>query len=140
MGIVMRHPGPQVPVHRYALFMPTSLRTRGPLEEWHVVGEPGEPEWADPAAIFLASSTARFYLSTAGMVYVEAVVVLSGTAPLTLFTLPEGYRPAYTERQPNPRVNATASDRTVQPDGQVRMLERGTPGLGDRINMAFRAA
>lgn len=73
------------------------------VEDWHTVGEPGEPGYgfgweADPGPSVptgLASPPAEFFRDTSGFVYLRGMVVQTDPAANggTVFTLPVGWRP-----------------------------------------------
>jgi hypothetical protein len=77
-----------------------ALRMRGPLEVWHVLGDPGEPtlqnDWYNSAP--LTYGTAKFRKDNMGFVHISGTISNSpGTgSPVgqqTLWTMPVNYRP-----------------------------------------------
>ena len=69
----------------------------GNCEDWHEVGESGEPafenSWVNYGSGF---ESAGFYKDPFGRVHLKGMVD-NGTDNATVFTLPEGYRPALRE-------------------------------------------
>lgn len=63
-------------------------------EDWHVVGDPGEPAFASGASSD-PTSPARFYKDALGEVHLSGLILLSGDPEG--FTLPTGYRPSQGE-------------------------------------------
>ena len=64
-------------------------------EDWHYVGEAGEPafqgSWANHG---FGTARLAFRIREAGIVDIQGVVTTSGTAGTTIFTLPSEYRPS----------------------------------------------
>lgn len=65
-----------------------------PAEDWHYVGEAGEPGFSTPFENAGTISPTAFQLESAGEVRLYGAVLCNGTAASEVFTLPEGYRPA----------------------------------------------
>ena len=65
-----------------------------PDSDWHVVGDPGEPAFANGwSALGGGYCPPRFRRDAEGWVYIEGMST-GGTAQAVQFTLPEGYRPS----------------------------------------------
>lgn len=67
------------------------------LEDWHIVGEVGEPSYENGWESYNTDPTsgwggAAFYKDPFGVVHLRGLVN-NGTADATIFTLPSGYRP-----------------------------------------------
>lgn len=81
---------------------------------------------------------AAFYKDTFGRVFVRGRVSQGGTfAPVTIFTLPAGFRPVYRHEFPTSAVYADSVTRsvvTVETSGAV-MLTEGDAGFGFPVNL-----
>lgn len=62
-------------------------------EDWHYVGEAGEPAFQNSWANDSTFPMMAFRLREAGIVDIQGVVI-GGSSGTTIFTLPAGYRPA----------------------------------------------
>lgn len=68
-----------------------------PAEDWHIVGEEGEPDFGAGWSRFPDGLEPSFYKDKAGMVHIRGSYAFSGVGGFVLFTLPEGYRPDITD-------------------------------------------
>lgn len=76
-------------------------------EDWHLVGNPGEPSFISPWVNYGGGyNPAGFYIDAFGRVHLRGRIKPSvGTATGQIYTLPPGYRPAYTATTMVPDVN-----------------------------------
>lgn len=69
-----------------------------PLEPTHLVGAPGEPGFEGGSKNFAFPSVnlrpAGFYKDHEGIVHLQGDVLVGGSVPAVIFSLPPGYRPA----------------------------------------------
>ena len=61
-------------------------------EDWHYVGEAGEPAFENSWANYSGLTSAAFRIREAGIVDIHFVI--AGGSANGIFTLPEGYRPS----------------------------------------------
>lgn len=67
-----------------------------PQEDWHVVGDPGEPAYENSWQAYDSGTTwggAEFMKDSLGFVHIRGLVKRSTGSNATIFTLPAGYRP-----------------------------------------------
>ena len=99
-------------------------------EDWHYVGEAGEPAFENSWSTDSGFMALAFRIRESGVVDIHGVV--SGGTALTVFTLPEGYRPsANTASMPaNDSVSTTPAWISVLSDGSVRSTWSGVGKIG----------
>jgi len=88
------------------IYRSQNVRRRGPHEGWHQIGQPGEPQFGplwrnaitDPLTGYrLGQAPAGFYKDNDSLVWFRGVIEGRDRAwEHLIFTLPVGYRPAYT--------------------------------------------
>lgn len=99
-------------------------------EDWHYVGESGEPAWADLGSGAAwensgASFNLAFRVREAGVVDIQGTVAALADPPIhgVLFYLPTGYRPTVTTYAPiwaeTTDVDGVPAVLLIQADGQV---------------------
>jgi hypothetical protein len=110
-------------------------------EPVRLIGAGGQPLFQNGATASGGADLAPgFWKDGSGVVQLQGAVDSPG--PVTVFTLPEGYRPAGRVRYVVPAAAAGATDKVeIDPDGTVETIETGVTGHVvhlDGIN--FRAA
>jgi hypothetical protein len=68
----------------------------GHQEDWHIVGDTGEPAFTNGWSNLDGTRTARFFKDSLGEVHLEGYID-GGTIGQPAFTLPAGYRPGRTQ-------------------------------------------
>jgi len=94
-------------------------------EDWHYVGEAGEPAFQNSWGTDSGFMALAFRIREAGVVDIHGVV--SGGTDFTIFTLPDGYRPS-TDAAPMFAVDSASSTPavvSVLADGSVRSSWNG---------------
>lgn len=99
-----------------------NIRRFGPHEGWHQIGEPGEPGFAQAASratrsnqgVALNGAPPRFFKDNDSIVWLDGLVQLDVTVAFGLFTLPEGYRPAYKTMMGMPQIGSIPAFGTVE--------------------------
>lgn len=113
-------------------------------EDWHYVGETGEPAFENDWVNASGWPATAFRFREAGIVDVH-FGVQDGTAQ-TVFTLPEGYRPSantpvagvnFGVSDLSPVTDATAVGVTVNTDGTVILSAVETVVLGGAVGFFF---
>lgn len=110
-------------------------------EPWHVVGNSGEPAFQNGwVALGGNEPPPRFFKDPHGIVHLEGAVK-NGTNDSAIFTLPVGYRPAYTLNGLTARNGSTGAINGfhVGQDGQVMTLNMGANGNVAFDGINFRA-
>lgn len=136
MGLVVRQPDLLDIAQANAIAvrgaeLATAARARGPVDRWHNVGAAGEPGWGDAAFANYGQgyNPVGFSREPSGFVTLRGLLAVTGganfTADRVVFTLPAGYRPAYTESP------------TAAGVGQVNVNPNGTTVLAT-TKVAFR--
>lgn len=100
-----------------------TIRRLGPHEGWHQVGQPDEPPfsftWSNAVTSLqgnkLDAAPAGFYKDNDSEVWLRGVVQRFAGAYLPMFTLPVGYRPAFTHPLGGDRFTTIE----VRPNGEV---------------------
>ena len=87
-------------------------------EDWHYVGEAGEPAFENSWVGISGRPKPAFRIREAGIIDLQGVV--TGGSAATIFTLPEGYRPSATVY-----VTTTTSTATSMGAGVIRVLTNG---------------
>lgn len=101
-------------------------------EDWHYVGEAGEPAFQNSWANLGSSNKLAFRIREAGVVDVQGIIT-PGTLGATIFTLPDGYRPTSSSSSFFPITGVTAAPAyiagrlVVAPSGAVTSSTLGTP-------------
>lgn len=113
------------------------------VEAVHEIGATGNPAFENSWVNYDSSRKARFYKDPFGRVHLGGVVK-TGTVPSTAFTLPEGYRPEYTDASGPDAIFAISSNNAfgealVKYDGQV-IINNGSSAWASLDGISFRAA
>lgn len=108
----------------------------GAPEAWHVVGAGGEPafqnSWVNMGGSF---PTAAFYKDAAGIVHLRGGVTAGAAS--TIFTLPAGYRPAFSEDYAQSQNGVFAQMRVTAAGDVLQAV--GAARTNQFISWSFRA-
>lgn len=114
-----------------------SALENGPNDSWHEVGDSNEPAFANSWVNFAGGDApARFYKDASGQIHLGGLVK-NGTVGSAIFTLPTGYRPAYTLRFPC-LANGALATVIVTVDGEVYESAGGSNTWLDLSPISFR--
>jgi len=113
----------------------------GSSEEWHIVGDSGEPGFTNSWVNFAGGHTTARFKKVHGSVHV-AGLIKDGTANQAAFTLPLGYRPVtgtlvFSGQTSLTTVAALRFD--IETTGIIRPISAGGAGVWISLGCSFRA-
>jgi hypothetical protein len=82
---------------RLSLLLP-SIPVAGVYPPWHEVGEAGEPAFLTGWTNAAGGAPLRFLRDQMGFVFIGGTITSTTGVDADIFTLPDGYRPAYVTR------------------------------------------
>ena len=97
-------------------------------EDWHYVGEAGEPAFENSWANSSGVPATAFRIREAGIVDLQGALV-GGSDATVVFTLPAGYRPTQYVMVPAVSVTPAAAYFTVDTDGDVTCFYTGSSAV-----------
>lgn len=97
-------------------------------EDWHYVGESGEPAFQNSWENSGGNPALAFRIREAGIVDIQGTIV-SGANGSVVFTLPEGYRPSANVFLPAFNFSPSAAYVVVGENGGVSCYYNGISGL-----------
>lgn len=116
-------------------------------EDWHLVGEEGEPAFENSWTNYTANPVAgsgwspcSFRKDPSGLVMLRGLVKSGSSAAATVFTLPKGYRPAnipHTGCVADGEVETTRC--RIYSDGQVKFSSDASTSWTDMNGVTFYA-